>query len=1059
MWIVRIALKRPYTFIVFALVIVLMAPFVLMRMPTDILPEIDIPVISILWNYNGFSPDQMENYIVSNFERFLTTVVDNIDHIESQTVEGRSVIRVFFHPGADVRLAMAESSAGANAELHQLPPGTGAPLILTYSASTVPILQLGMRGDGLSEQELFDFGANIVRNQMATVPGAAIPWPYGGKQREVAVNVDIPALQEKGLSPVDVINATSAQNLQLPAGTVKIGPTEYNVEMNGSTDTIAALNDLPIKTVNGTTTYVRDVARVSDGFSPQVNIVRMDGQRGVLVPIYKSGSGSTLDIVRQVYAKLPQVASILPPNLVITPLFDQSIFVRAAVQGVVREGLIAALLTALMILLFLGSWRSTLIIALSIPLSVLISIIVLGTLHETINIMTLGGLALAVGVLVDDATVAIENIERNLAQGKDTVTAILDGSQQIAIPALVSTLCICIVFVPMFFLTGVAKFLFVPLAEAVVFAMLASYLLSRTLVPTLAMYLLKNHHGEEYATGSGIFSRAQRSFALGFNRARERYRSALSLCLEHAWTFVLIFMLLCLGSVPIVLVLGSDFFPSVDAGLIRLHMRARAGQRVEETARECDQVDNLIREVIPPHDRANILDNIGLYNSTINLSYSNSGVIGESDAEFMIGLKSDRSMSTNYYVDELRSRFAKEFPGTEFFFQPADIVTQILNFGVPAPIDIQLIGPNLRADYDLAQQITNRVQQIPGAVDVHVHQLFSYPTLFLDVDRTRAQSVGLSQQDVANSLLLSLSSSSQITPSFWVNPTSGFEYNVAVQVPQYQISSMQNLENIPISSASANRPQELLSNLAQLHLNAEPALITHFNNQPMIDIYASAEGRDLGGVAGDIRKVLKQYQSKLPRGTQMTLSGQVATMTSSFAGLGAGVAIAIVLVYFLIVVNFQSWLDPFIIITALPGALAGILWILLLTHTTLSVPSLTGTIMCMGVATANSILLVSFARQRMNEGLTSTEAALDAGYVRIRPVLMTALAMIIGMVPMSLGLGEGGEQNAPLGRAVIGGLLVATVATLFFVPCVFSLVHKKVHGEEAFVEDQAASHP
>ena len=1056
MWIVRIALKRPYTFIVFALIIVLMTPFVLMRMPTDILPEIDIPVISILWNYNGFSPDQMENYIVSNFERFLTTVVDDIDHIESQTIAGRSVVRVFFHPGADVRLAMAETSSGANAQLHQLPPGTGAPLILTYSASTVPILQLGMSGDGLSEQELFDFGANIVRNQMATVPGAAIPWPYGGKQREVAVNVDIPALQEKGLSPVDVVQATSAQNLQLPAGTVKIGPTEYNVQMNGSTDTIAALNDLPIKTVNGATTYVRDIAHVSDGFSPQVNIVRMDGQRGVLVPIYKSGSGSTLDIVRQVYAKLPQVASILPSNLVITPLFDQSIFVRAAVQGVVREGLIAALLTALMILLFLGSWRSTLIIALSIPLSVLISIIMLGALHETINIMTLGGLALAVGVLVDDATVAIENIERNLAQGKDTVTAILDGSQQIAIPALVSTLCICIVFVPMFFLTGVAKFLFVPLAEAVVFAMLASYLLSRTLVPTLAMYLLKNHHGEEYATGSDIFSRMQRSFALGFNRTRERYRSSLSVCLEHAWTFVLIFLLLCLGSAPILLLLGSDFFPTVDAGLIRLHMRARAGQRVEETARECDQVDRLIRQVVPPHDLANILDNIGLYNSTINLAYSNSGVIGESDAELMVGLKPDRSMSTTYYIDELRGRLAKEFPGTEFFFQPADIVTQILNFGVPAPIDIQLIGPNLRADYELAQQITNRVQQVPGAVDVHVHQVFSYPTLFLDVDRTRAQSVGLSQQEVANSLLLSLSSSSQITPSFWVNPVSGFEYNVAVQVPQYQISSMQNLENIPISSASANRPQELLSNLAQVHLNAEPALITHFNNQPMIDIYASTEGRDLGGVASDIRKVLKQYQGKLPRGSQMTLSGQVATMTSSFAGLGAGVAIAIVLVYLLIVVNFQSWLDPFIIITALPGALAGILWILLLTHTTLSVPSLTGTIMCMGVATANSILLVSFARQRMNEGLTSTEAALDAGYVRIRPVLMTALAMIIGMVPMSLGLGEGGEQNAPLGRAVIGGLLVATVATLFFVPCVFSLVHKKVHAEESF-DEQAAS--
>jgi multidrug efflux pump subunit AcrB len=1043
MWIVRLALRRPYTFIVVALVIVLMSPLVLLRTPTDIFPEINIPVISVAWNYSGFSPEQMEDYIVSGFERFLTTAVENIQHIESQTVAGRSVIKIFFQPGADVRMAMSELTAISNSNLRQLPPGISAPIILTYSASTVPIIQLGLKGPGLSEQELFDYGANVVRNQMATVPGAAIPWPYGGKQREVAVNVDIPALQEKGLSPVDVITAMSSQNLALPAGTVKIGPTEYNVQMNGSPGTIAALNDLPIKTTNGATIYVRDVARVSDGFSPQINIVRMDGQRGVLVTVYKSGGASTLDIVRQIYAKLPQVASTLPPQLVITPLFDQSIFVRAAVQGVVREGVMAACLTALMILLFLGSWRSTLIIAVSIPLSVLVSIMVLSALHETINIMTLGGLALAVGILVDDATVAIENIERNLGQGKDPVPAILDGSQQIAVPAFVSTVCICIVFVPMFFLTGVAKFLFVPLAEAVVFAMLASYVLSRTLVPTLAMYLLKGHQGGGHAIGDDVFSRLQRRFAQGFERMRESYRRALTLCLDHAWMFVVVFLLFCGGSMPIALVLGSDFFPNVDAGLIRLHMRARAGQRVEETAREADQVDNLVRRVIPPESLDNILDNIGLFNSTINTTYSNSGVIGESDAEILIGLKPRRKMSTKDYVDQLRGRLAAEFPGTEFFFQPADIVSQTLNFGAPAPVDIQLIGPNQSVDYQLAQEISSRVERIPGAVDAHVQQLFSYPTLFLNVDRTRAQSVGLSEQDVANSLLLALSSSFQINPSFWVNPSTGTEYNVAVQVPQYKIDSVQSLDNIPISSASPNRPQELLSNLAQLNLNALPALISHYDNQPMINVYTSVEGRDLGGVAGDIRNVLKDFEHRLPRGTHMELRGQVATMASSFMGLGAGVAVAVVLVYLLIVVNFQSWLDPFIIITALPGALAGILWILLLTHTTVSVPSLTGTIMCMGVATANSILLVSFARERMDQGLSSVEAAIEAGYTRIRPVLMTASAMIIGMVPMSLGLGEGGEQNAPLGRAVIGGLLVATFATLFFVPCVFSLIHKR----------------
>jgi CzcA family heavy metal efflux pump len=1043
MWIVRVALSRPYTFIVFALIIVLMTPLVLQRTPTDIFPEIDIPVISVAWNYSGFSPEQMVDYIVSNDERYITTVVDNVEHIESQTVAGRSVVKVFFQPGADIRMAMAQLTALSQNIIRQLPPGISSPLIITYSASTVPIVDLALKGEGLSEQELFDFGANVVRNQLTTIPGVAVPWPYGGKQRQVSVNVDIGALQAKGMSPVEVINAIGSQNLALPAGTVKLGSTEYNVQMKGSTDTIAALNDLPIKTANGATLYVRDIAHVSDGFSPQTNIVRMDGQRGVLVTIYKNGNASTLDIVKQTFAKLPQVAATLPPQLVITPLFDQSIFVRSAIQGVIREGLVAACLTALMILLFLGSWRSTLIIAISIPLSVLISIMVLSALHETINIMTLGGLALAVGILVDDATVAIENIERNLGQGKDTITAILDGSAQIAIPALVSTLCICIVFVPMFFLTGVAKFLFVPLAEAVVFAMMASYLLSRTLVPTMAMYLLKNHHGEEHATGSDIFSRIQRGFAHGFDRMRHNYRLALNSCLEHAWMFVIMFLVFCLASLPIALMLGNDFFPGVDAGLIRLHMRARAGQRVEETARENDNVDNLIRQVIPASELDGILDNIGLFNSTINTTYSNSGVIGESDSEILIGLKKERRNPTLYYIDRLRERLAEEFPGTQFFFQPADIVSQILNFGVPAPIDLQLVGNNLQANYQLARQINGRIQRVPGAVDVHIQQLFSAPTLYLDVDRTRAQSVGLSEQDVANSLLLTLSSSFQINPSFWVNPASGMEYNVAVQVPQYKVDSMQSLDNIPISSAGPGRPQQLLSNLAQVNLNVQPALISHYNNQTMINIYASVEGRDLGGVATDIRAIMKDFQNKLPRGTQMVLRGQVATMTSSFAGLGAGVLVAIGLVYFLIVVNFQSWLDPFIIVTALPGALAGIVWTLLLTHTTLNVPSLTGTIMCMGVATANSILLVSFARERMNQGLGATAAALDAGFVRIRPVIMTAFAMIIGMVPMSLGLGEGGEQNAPLGRAVIGGLIVATFATLFFVPCVFSLVHKQ----------------
>ena len=1042
MWIVRIALTRPYTFIVAALVIVLMAPIVLLRTPTDVFPNIDIPVVSVCWNYAGLSPQLMQDRIVSPYLRFMTTVVDNVEHTESQTVGGRSIIKVFFQPGADVHVAVTQISVISQTMIRQLPPGISPPLIITYSASSVPVLQLGMRGQGLSEQELFDLGANLVRNQLANIAGAAIPWPFGGKQRQVSVNLDIPALQSKGLSPVDVITAISTQNLVLPSGTVKLGSTEFNVEMNGSPDTLAALNNLPIRTVNGATIYVRDVAFVSDGFSPQINIARMDGQRGVIMAIYKTGETSTLDVVSQIYAKLPIIKNLVPPQTVITPLFDQSIFVRAAVQGVVREGVVAACLTALMILLFLGSWRSTLIIAISIPLSILVSITALSALHETINLMTLGGLALAVGILVDDATVAIENIERNLAQGKDTVRAILDGSQEIAIPALVSTLCICIVFVPMFFLTGVAKFLFVPLAESVVFAMLASYVLSRTLVPTMAMYLLKNHHGEEYATGNDIFSRAQRRFAQGFDRMRRGYRASLSFCLDRAWLFVILFLVFCIGSMSLIPVLGRDFFPGVDAGLIRLHMRARAGQRVEETAREADGVDNLIRRVIPSGDLVTVLDNIGLFNSTVNTAYSNSGVIGESDAEILVGLKPDRKQTTKFYIDALREKLPQEFPGTQFFFQPADMISQILNFGVPAPVDIQLIGPNERANFQLAEQITNRIQHIPEAVDVHVQQLRSYPSIFLDVDRTRVQSVGLSQQDVANSVLLTLSSSSTVSPSFWVNPVNGFEYNVAVQVPQYKIDTMQSLSNIPIASAMTKTPQ-ILGNMGTLSVTAEPALLSQYDSQPMMNVYASVEGRDLGGVDADIQKVLADFKNKLPRGTQLMRRGQVATMTSSFAGLTAGVAVAIVLIYLLIVVNFQSWIDPFIIITALPGALAGIVWILLLTHTTLSVPSLTGMIMCMGVATANSILVVSFARERLNEGLTASQAAVQAGYVRIRPVLMTAFAMIIGMVPLSLGLGEGGEQNAPLGRAVIGGLILATFATLYFVPCVFSLVHKR----------------
>jgi CzcA family heavy metal efflux pump len=1040
MWIVKLALRRPYTFIVLALVVALLTPLVLTRTPTDIFPEINIPVVSIIWNYSGLSAIEMERRIVSSFERSLTTTVDNIEHVESQTVTGRSIIRVYFQKGANVDLAIAQATAIAQSALRGMPPGTTAPLIIKYSASTVPVVQLGLQGQGLSEQQLNDLGVNFIRNRLATIPGAASPYPYGGKQRLVAVNVDIPALQSKGLGPSDVITAISQQNLILPSGDVKLGTIDYEVDMNGTPQKISELNDLPIKTVNGQTVYLRDVATVSDGFSPQTNIVRMNGSRGVLLSVFKTGGASTLDIVKQLYTLLPRILNTLPPALRVTPMFDQSIFVRAAIQGVVREAAIAACLTATMILLFLGNWRSTLIIAISIPLSIMISILVLSMLGETLNIMTLGGLALAVGILVDDATVEIENINRNLAQGKPTVKAILDGASQIAVPAFVSTLAICIVFVPMFFLTGVAKFLFVPLAEAVVFAMLASYVLSRTLVPTMAMYLLKGHSGHEEAKGNFPLARLQRGFVRGFESMRHSYQRTLAFCLENAWVFVILFLVFCLGSAPIAWVLGQDFFPTVDAGLIRLHVRGRTGLRVEETARMCDQIEDLIRREIPSGELGNILDNIGLPYSSLNMSYSNSGTIGTSDAEILIALQPDHKTSTPDYVKDLREKLTVQFPGTQFFFQPADIVSQILNFGAPAPIDVQLVGHDLDADYVLGQRLANQIQYVPGAVDVHVQQLMTLPSIFLDVDRTRAQSVGLQQSDVASSLLLTLSNSFQTNPSFWVDPTTGVEYNVAVQVPQYKIDSLQSMENIPLSNAA--RGEELLGNLARFNLVSNPAEMRDYDAQPLIDIYAAVQGRDLGSVQDDIAKIVKQFRAQLPRGTDVELRGQANTMNSSFVGLAGGLVVAILLVYFLIVINFQSWVDPFIIITALPGALAGILWMLLLTHTTLSVPSLTGTIMGMGVATANSILLVSFAREQLRAGKNSKEAALQAGFIRIRPVIMTALAMIIGMMPMALSFGEGGEQNAPLGRAVIGALVFATFATLFFVPCIFSIVHR-----------------
>jgi multidrug efflux pump subunit AcrB len=1048
MWIVKLALARPYTFIVFSLVLLLISPVVLLRTPVDIFPSINIPVISVIWTFTGLAPSEMETRIVSIFERSLTTSVNNIEHIESQSLNGVAVVKVFLQPSADINGAISEVIAEAQVGLKQFPPGITPPLVLSYDASSVPILQLGLSGKGMSEQQLNDLGVNFIRPQLATVQGASIPIPYGGKVRQVMVDIDSHQLMAKGLSPLDVVNAVNAQNVILPSGTAKIGRTEYNVGLNGTPSVVDALNHIPVKVVNGGTLYIQDVAHVRDGYAVQQNIVRQNGQRGVLLTVQKSGNTSTLSIVSDIYKALTKIKATLPQQLVITPQFDQSLFVRASLLGVGREGAIAAALTSMMILLFLGSWRATLIIAISIPLSILTSLLLLSALGQTINIMTLGGLALAVGVLVDDATVEIENFERQLALGKDLHQAILDGAQQIAVPAFVSTLSISIVFVPMFFLTGVARYLFVPLAEAVVFALLASYFFSRTLVPTLEMYLLKKeaekYQRPEREHGRGIFAHIHEVFENGFDALRRGYSNLLQLCLDHRALFAGSFLLFCLVSLTLVGRLGQDFFPTVDAGEIRLHLRAKTGTRIEETARVTSVAENVIRRLIPASELVGILDNIGLPTSGINLSYSNSETVGNFDAEVLVSLQAKHHPTADY-VQKLREELPKALPATSFSFEPADIVTQILNFGLPAPIDIQIIGSDMAHNYSLAAKMANQIRSVPGAVDVHLHQLLDQPRLDFAVDRVRTQQVGLSERDVASNVLVSLSSSFQTAPNFWLSPN-GVSYPIAIQTPQYKVDSIDALRTIPVNSPVVPQPQ-LLENLTSMSRLQEPAVVTHYNVQRVIDIFAGAQGRDLGGVAADVAKITDAAQKQLPKGSSMVVRGQVATMHSSFVALGAGLAFAIVLVYLLIVINFQSWSEAFIIITALPAALAGICWMLYLTQTTLSVPALMGTIMTMGVATANSVLIISFANERFSETRNALRAALEAGSTRLRPVMMTALAMIIGMVPMAIGMGEGGEQNAPLGRAVIGGLLFATIATLFFVPAVFAIVrHQKIQN-------------
>ncbi len=1043
MWIVRLALRRPYTFIVGALLIGIFGVLSISRMPTDIFPEIDIPVVAVIWQYSGMPPEEMERRIVTGYERGLTTTVNDIEHIESQTLNGVSVVKVFFHQGAKIEAAVAQISAGAQSGIRSMPPGIIPPNILRFNASNVPILQLGLSSETLSEQETFDLGFNFMRTRLATVQGAQVPLPFGGKFRQINVDLDPAAMYAKGISASDISNAINAQNLILPSGTMKIADRDYYVRMNASPDVVNGLNDMPIKSVNGNTVYIKDVAQVRDGYGNQTNIVRRDGHKGALLMILRGGGASTLDVVRRVREIMPTVMATLPPALKVEFLSDQSVFVKNSLDGVVREALIAALLTALLIFLFLGSWRSTLIVALSIPLSILTSLIVLGAIGQTINVMTLGGLALAVGILVDDATVGIENIHRNLDHGKSIEKSIIDGTQQIAVPTFVSTLSICIVFVPVFFLSGVAKSLFAPLAMAVIFAMLASYLISRTLVPTLVRYALDSEARLE-AKGhqAGILERTHQVFNRFFERLRGRYSATLQLALSNPRRTTAIFTTFCLASLVLIPFVGEDFFPRVDSGQLRVHLRAPAGTRLEETEQITAAVERTIRKVIPAGDLSFILDNVGISTSGTNLAVSDNPTIGASDGEILISLKPDRKGQTFEYRKQLRKQLNLEYPSVTFFFQAADIVGQILNFGLPAPIDIQLAGPNKKENYAIIQKIQAEVRKISGAVDVHIHQVTNAPELALNVDRIRSSQMGLTQREVATSLMLSLSGSGQTAPNFWLNPVNGVNYPVGVQTPQYRISSLDDLSGTPVIGGSAVHPQQL-GNLASMTRTTSFAVVNHYNVQPAFDVYANTQDRDLGGVARDVDKVVNRYKDKLPRGSSLVVRGQVESMRTSFLGLGLGLLFAVVFVYLLMVVNFQSWLDPFIIIMALPGALAGIVWALFATSTTLSVPSLMGAIMSMGVATANSILIVSFANEQRQLGLSSTEAAMLAGFTRLRPVMMTALAMIIGMLPMALGMGEGAEQNAPLGRAVIGGLVIATFATLFFVPVVYSVLRTK----------------
>ncbi|HEX3848057.1 MAG TPA: efflux RND transporter permease subunit, partial [Steroidobacteraceae bacterium] len=1064
MWIVKVALQRPYTFLMLAALIVLTGVLAIVNTATDIFPSINIPIVAVIWRYTGLLPEEMADRIVLFSERTAQTVVNDVEHTESQSVNGVAVVKYFFQPRAKRELAFAQITAVAQTQLQASPPGTQPPFILSYDASTVPILQLALSSESIPEQEIFDLGNNILRTQLATVQGAALPYPYGGKQRQVEVDLDPAALRAHGLSGNDVVTAIGQQNLILPAGTQKIDTKEYFVKLNASPTEIEQMNGLPVKTINGSVVYVRDVAHVRDGYAPQTNIARVDGKRAVVMNVLKTGDASTIDVINGINAKLGPARATLPPDLKVEALSDQSLFVRAAISGVVRESVIAAALTGLMILLFLGSWRSTLIITVSIPLSILASIACLAALGETINIMTLGGLALAVGILVDDATVTIENINYQLEQGKDVEAAILDGAHQIALPALVSTLSICIVFIPMFFLSGIARYLFVPLAEAVVFAMLASYLLSRTLVPTMANYLLEKHEQEQaHRSGRGFLVRFQRGFEQRFERLRHGYRALLAGALDGGMRFAMLFLaamavtaLLAfpLGPLP---GLGQDFFPSVDAGQLKLHFRAAAGTRIEQTAILADRVERTIREAIPSKQITSVVDILGLPYSGINLSYSTSAPVGPGDADIFINLAKKHS-SVEKYRRDLRLKLASTYPGVQFAFQPADIVSQILNFGLPSPIDVQISGANIQANEAYAKQLLKKMQYIAGAVDLHIQQQQDYPQLNVDVDRTKAQLVGLTQQNIASNLLVSLSGSFQTAPSFWIDPRTGTQYNVVSQTPQYRMASLNDLGNTPLSSAGSaagagaagagggggvgtGGTSQILSSVATFHRSVGPSVVSHYNSQTAIDIYGSVQDTDLGYVQAQMEKVLDDSKQDVPKGSHVVLKGQVETMRLSFKGLLLGLIGAVVLVYMLIVVNFQSLLDPLIIVAALPAALAGIVWMLFLTHTTVSVPALTGSIMCMGVATANSVLVISFAREQMHAGMSPAAAALEAGFTRLRPVLMTALAMIIGMIPMALGAGDGGEQNAPLGRAVIGGLIFATVATLVFVPAVFALLH------------------